>query len=84
MLLICCSCFTWYPLCSFAFRPVMGLEFSRYLENYLWPHFSAERVSADRVRDDLMMHKMYHTISKYTHIHTVHPSLPGVHCPDGK
>ncbi len=25
-------------------RAVMGLEFSQYLENYLWPHFTAERV----------------------------------------
>ncbi|XP_064403055.1 RNA helicase aquarius-like isoform X4 [Halichondria panicea] len=28
---------------KFAVRAVMGLEFSQYLENYLWPHFTAER-----------------------------------------
>ncbi len=31
-------------VCRFAVRAVMGLEFSQYLENYLWPHFTAERV----------------------------------------
>ena len=31
-------------MCRFAVRAVMGLEFSQYLENYLWPHFTAERV----------------------------------------
>jgi len=32
------------PLPSFTYRPIMGLEYSQYLENYLWPHFTVERV----------------------------------------
>ena len=32
-------------VCRFAVRPVMGLEFSQYLENYLWQHFTVERVT---------------------------------------
>ena len=32
------------PSSSFAYRPIMGLEYSQYLENYLWPNFDPDKV----------------------------------------
>ena len=29
---------------SLAYRPIMGLEYSQYLENYLWPNFDPDKV----------------------------------------
>lgn len=37
--------------CRYALRLITSLEYSQYLENYLWPHFSKERVQSLALSD---------------------------------
>jgi intron-binding protein aquarius len=40
---------------NYAYRPIMALEFSRYLENYLWPNFNQERCTQAYVMSVVMV-----------------------------
>ena len=56
----------------------MGLEYSQYLENYLWPHFTVEKVRPAQV-------SCWSTCPVTVLFHSAGVSrVPHVHCGDGE
>lgn len=44
-----------FTISSFSVRRIMMLEFSQYLENYLWPHYTAGEASQAHMMSIIVM-----------------------------
>jgi Intron-binding protein aquarius N-terminus len=53
------SSVNFFSQCSFATHRVMLLEFSQYLENYLWPNYSADATRAHALSIAIMINEKF-------------------------